>query len=418
MASRRARSEDPGGRNDTESVDRRARMARMGSALRETNAALLEEATEMARNAESKFGDSLVVQMHDHPFEILMGITKAVKSSLPHILSDAGMPAGTTGTVYVTASRDIIVKLEGHVEGLRERALRAVAGQIVQLDAAGVSGHQLEWAFVILAAWGGTYQSVDRDVVNLLRPHLPGHIASTLQASLLWVHWDNSVPYSAERAAEVRSRHGLNVYSYRALDTPSEELKLMEFRRSAWEFEAPRFIRCEHAEEARWIAGAANSVTHTPTRYTSFVDFTGAWRVVRDDSTVAYPDLDSTRVTRDGPMLPEDHLSDLLKAIRYHARSIDAGTTTYTGRLGMDLVNPASFDAAKRRAIAEPLDEKDQACVEITFLLVAKGMYLLGTLDSLRRERTVDEVARVLDVNGVPELVASYAGEQDRWWME
>ena len=56
MASRRAKRRP--GRNDTESVDRRARMARMGSALRETNAALLEEATEMARNAESKFGDS------------------------------------------------------------------------------------------------------------------------------------------------------------------------------------------------------------------------------------------------------------------------------------------------------------------------------------------------------------------------
>ena len=119
------------------------------------------------------------------------------------------------------------------------------------------------WAFVILAAWGGTYQSVDRDVVNLLRPHCPAiiwHAPGIAPVGAL----GQLVPYSAERAAEVRSRHGrLNVYSYRALDTPSEELKLMEFRRSAWEFEAPRFIRCEHAEEARWIAGAANSVTHT-----------------------------------------------------------------------------------------------------------------------------------------------------------
>ena len=71
--------------------------------------------------------------------------------------------------------------------------------------------------------------------------------------------------------------------------------------------------------------------------------------------------------------------------------------------------NPASFDAAKRRAIAEPLDEKDQALCRDHLPVGCEACTYSGPSTRCDVSGRSMRVARVLDVNGVPELVASLA---------
>lgn len=410
MASRRPRSDNDTNRyaaDDEEKafLARQEKLQRGTQAIRDASATLQEKAAQMAQHPESKFGNALVASMRQYDYNVLMDIRVPMERCLPSLLSDAGMPPGTKGTVHVTADREIVVILEGHAEALREGALRTIAHRIVQLDAAGVSGLRLKRASLILLGWGGTYDNAGSDAVGLLRPHLPEPIASTLRALTPWVYWDNPMPYSYDRA----SRLGAGpLDGYRQPDEKYiDEISVEGLRLGLSAGNLPP-IRCSGEEDARWIVGIS-SLGAQAARCAAFVDVSGSWRVIQHDSTIGIQYAAGWQNTYGEAPMPETGPRRIMRSLRRHAELSLLHSSGWIRGMDMELVRPASFEEAKRIALNEPYGP-NKDIIELTVLVVIEGEYCLATLDSLRHTAIVDMAAERLGVVGVPEIVAGYAG--------
>ncbi len=222
--------------------------------LEEAIRELTLDARSIATSPERHYADVLRTQQTSIDYATLCEMRERVRERLPGILSSTKMPSGTSGTVHVSTDRRIVVVLKDHTRGLCERAAKAAAEMIVNVDKTGASGFALWWGMIVLLAREAPLERLREATLEMLRPRLPPHIGETLDVCLPWVTWTHA---PREESQPSRYLHP----GYTEADHRLMSDTLLDIQRSSVAFFHSRVsravacvVRCADQKEAEWVA--------------------------------------------------------------------------------------------------------------------------------------------------------------------